>query len=237
MIVRQVGAQVRAGDRAGRLTQQTLDGNIIATPTYVTPGQPNEHTIASVNYPAGIGNAGNNTTGTYLRNTNGQLTKITWTGPAGTITSDEVTRSQSGRIIDQKIDGVDPYTTGNNYTYDTAGRLTAARAPGGTYYQYGYATSGGCGANTAAGANSNRTTATVNGTTVATFCYDNADRLTSLTSTTAPYNAYTLNAHFNLFLKMNISVFDVIITQSGRGPYTKLYSIRVVENTIAVGTR
>jgi hypothetical protein len=178
-------------DRAGRLTQQTLDGNIIATPTYVTPGQANEHTIASVNYPAGVGNAGNNTTGTYLRNTNGQLTKITWTGPGGTITSDEVTRSQSGRIIDQKIDGVDPYTTGNNYTYDTAGRLTAARAPGGTYYQYGYATSGGCGANTAAGANSNRTTATVNGATVATFCYDNADRLTSLTSTTAPYNAYT----------------------------------------------
>ena len=51
------------------------------------------------------------------------------------------------------------------------------------------------------------------------------------------YEFYTLNAHFNLFLKMNISVFDVIITQSGRGPYTKLYSIRVVENTIAVGTR
>jgi RHS repeat-associated protein len=178
-------------DRAGRLTQQTLDGNIVATPTYVTPGQPNEHAIASVNYPAGVGNAGNNTTGTFIRNTNGQLTKITWTGPGGTITSDEVTRSQSGRVIDQWTDGVDPYTTGNNYTYDTAGRLTGARVAGGNSYEYGYTATGGCGANTAAGANSNRTTAKVNTVTVATFCYDNADRLTSLTSSTSPYTAYT----------------------------------------------
>ncbi len=178
-------------DRAGRVTQQTLDGLVIAVPTYATPGSANEHTLAAINYPSGAGNGGNATTGTYTRNTTGAVTSIVWTGPGGTITSDTVTRSQTGRVVDQSIDGVDPYTAGANYTYDTAGRLTGARAQNGTFYQYGYAATGGCGANNAAGANSNRTSASVNGASVATFCYDQADRLTSVTSSTAPYNGYT----------------------------------------------
>ena len=179
-------------DRAGRVTQQTLDGVVIAIPTYATPGSANEHMLASISYPSGAGNGGNGTTGTFTRNTNGAVTQIVWTGPGGTtITSDQVTRSQTGRVIDQSIDGVDPHTAGANYTYDTAGRLTGARAQNGTFFQYGYAATGGCGANTAAGANSNRTSASVNGVSVASFCHDQADRLTSVTSTTAPYSGYT----------------------------------------------
>ncbi len=88
-------------DRAGRVTQQTLDGVVIAIPTYATPGSANEHTLASISYPSGAGSGGNGTTGTFSRNSNGAVTQVVWTGPGGTtITSDQVTRSQTGRVID-----------------------------------------------------------------------------------------------------------------------------------------
>lgn len=81
----------------------------------------------------------------------------------------------------------DGTTTGTStYTYDAAGRLAAAAIP---HHQltYGYAGTGGCGADPAAGKNGNRTSFSdsLDGATAATttYCYDNADRLTS---TTAP---------------------------------------------------
>ena len=63
---------------------------------------------------------------------------------------------------------------------DGVGRLTRAVGSGHDF-QYGYAASGGCGVNTAAGNNSNRTSLTDNGSTVGSYCYDNTDRLTSAT--------------------------------------------------------
>jgi RHS repeat-associated protein len=178
-------------DRGGFVTQVLLDGQPVAVPTYSSGVIGGE--LAQVTYPSGFGNGGNGTTVAYTRNPSGATTGMTWTGPGGTaITSDTVTRSQSGRIINQSIDGVDPYLAGDNYAYDPAGRLTGARAQNGSYYQYAYAAnSPTCGSNQAAGLNANRTSASVNGTTVATFCYNWADRLTSVTSSTAPYNGYT----------------------------------------------
>ncbi len=82
----------------------------------------------------------------------------------------------SGRVLTNTVDG----TLAWSYTYDGVGRLSRAVGSGHDY-QYGYASSGGCGANTGAGLNSNRTSLIDNGVTLATSCYDNADRLTSTT--------------------------------------------------------
>ncbi len=59
--------------------------------------------------------------------------------------SDQVTRSQSGKVVAQATYGVDAYPAGPNFAYDGAGRLTTARVPGHTY-TYEFAPSGACGA-------------------------------------------------------------------------------------------
>ncbi len=159
--------------------------------------------VASVAYPAGAGNAGN---GSYsdplVRNSNGQLTSMAWRAPGGAlISSSGVTRSQTGRIIDETIDGVDPHAGGTNYTYDTAGRLTQARLPGGVLDVYGYGAPSGCAGGTATnpGANTNRTSWTRGGVTQSTYCYDNADRLVSVAGQAAgPYTgAIAYDTHGN----------------------------------------
>ncbi len=99
-------------------------------------------------------------------------------GGSTLITSDEVTRSLTGRVLTDSIDGV--VTPAWTYTYDGVGRLTNAVGSGHNYL-YGYAATGGCGVNTAAGSNSNRTSLVDNAVAVASYCYDNADRLTSTT--------------------------------------------------------
>jgi RHS repeat-associated protein len=74
------------------------------------------------------------------------------------------------------------------YGYDSTGRLATAVIPGHSYV-YGYAASGGCGASPAAGKNTNRTSWSDGATVLASYCYDNADRLTSTSQagyTTAP---------------------------------------------------
>lgn len=89
--------------------------------------------------------------------------------------SDTVTRSQSGRIISGTENG-----QAKSYTYDKAGRLTAATL-GTNTYSYGFGTQNGscaAGTNANSGKNSNRTTQTINGQTT-TYCYDYADKLIS----------------------------------------------------------
>ena len=165
-------------DNAGRLTAQTLDGQPIANLTYSTAKE-----LTSVSYPGGTGNAGNGTSlSTIGRDTAGRTTGLTWTLNGSTVT-DTVTRSQTGRVIDQTIDGVDPNPTGPNYGYDPAGRLLDAWTPG-HHHTYSYTPSGGCGYLTTAGANTNRTASTDNGATPVTSCYDAADRLTTTTEPT-----------------------------------------------------
>ena len=164
-------------DRAGRVTRQYLDGNTVAIPTYSTPGSANEHTLASVSYPSGTGNAGNNTSLAAIGyNTNAQVTSTTWNKASTAFLTNTVTRSQTGRVVSDTING-----TTSSYTYDTAGRLTAAAVPGHSL-QYQFGTQTGCtGANllNAAGSNSNRTATVDNGVTIGTYCYDTADRLVS----------------------------------------------------------
>lgn len=71
----------------------------------------------------------------------------------------------------------------SSFVYDTAGRLTQATQPG-HVLQYQFGTQTGCtGSNLLAnaGANTNRTALIDNAVTVATYCYDTADRLVGTT--------------------------------------------------------
>lgn len=171
----------------GRPTSQKLDGGTIAVPTYsVSTGE-----LSSVSYPSGAGNAGNGTSLSSIgRDSIGRVTGLTWLQAGGaSLTTDQVTRSQAGRVIDQSIDATDPRPGGPNFLYDAAGRLTEAHVPDRTT-TYAFAASGGCGALTTAGKNTNRTSMTVNGGAATTYCYDNADKLTSTTDTRYPTIAY-----------------------------------------------
>jgi len=112
----------------------------------------------------------------------GATTAMAWTFPATQPgITDSVIRSQSSRILQNTLtDGAGSDTS--TYSYDAAGRLTQAVIPG-HVLKYGFTSSGGCGANAGAGADGNRTSFEddhgVADPTITTYCYDNADRLTS----------------------------------------------------------
>jgi RHS repeat-associated protein len=168
-------------DTVGRLTKQWRDGLVVATPAYNGDGQSvDPGVLTSVTYPSGSGRTGNGTRGVLGYDTLGRVSSLTWTklSTGAAITSDTLVRSLSGNVLTSTIDAAGTPTW--SYTYDGVSRLVRATGSGHDF-QYGYATSGGCGASAAAGKNSNRTSVTDNGVTVATFCYDRADRLTSTT--------------------------------------------------------
>ena len=110
---------------------------------------------------------------------------------AGQVVSDNVLRSQSGRVV-KHISTMGATTYSSTYGYDTAGRLVSAAIPG-HELTYSFASSGGCGPNTAAGMSGNRTGSTdvwtAPGqsavTTTSSYCYDWADRLLSSSVTGA----------------------------------------------------
>ena len=150
-----------------------------AIPAYNTPGSTNEHTLASVSYPSGAGNAGNGTSlAAIARNSNGAVVSTTWNQGAAAFFTNTVTRSQTGRVVTDSVNG------GNmsSFEYDSSGRLSQATQPGHVLqYQYGTTACGGTNASNNAGANSNRTALIDNAVTTATYCYDTADRLVSTT--------------------------------------------------------
>ena len=167
----------------GRLTSQKLGNLTIAVPTYnASTGE-----LTSVNYPNGTGNDGNGSSlSTLTRDPAGRITSLSFTLPGSRTLTDTVTRSQSGAIQSDTTTltgGSGTQTTNYGYTYDGAGRLIQAVLPG-RVQDYGFAATGGCGALTTAGKNSNRTSLTVTPTgqsaQTTTYCYDNTDRLTSV---------------------------------------------------------
>ncbi|UAJ77808.1 hypothetical protein IT072_10845 [Leifsonia sp. ZF2019] len=168
-------------------TVKDLSGKTLAQPAY-TNGE-----VTSIVYPAGAGSAGPGVTGSIDRNPAGAVQSLGWAFPSGQAgVTDAVVRSQSGRILtDMLTDGTSSY--GSSYTYDGAGRLTSATIPNHTL-AYGFGTAA-CGADLNAGKNGNRTSLTDTYTTpgggspsasTTTYCYDNADRLTSTTAPAGP---------------------------------------------------
>lgn len=102
-------------DTSGRLTNQKLNGNIIAGPTYNTT----TGAMTGVTYPSGAANAGNATSGTFGFDTRGRPNAVSWSGRGTTlITSSGATPAPSGRTIDQSIDGSAPTPSANAFAYD-----------------------------------------------------------------------------------------------------------------------
>jgi RHS repeat-associated protein len=181
------GAMHATFDPAGRVKTQSLDGAVMATAAYDGAGE-----LASASYASAL-NGGNGTSlSAIARHPSGAVTGLTWTAPAGALAADVVARSQSGKVLDETIDGTDAYPgTGGfgaagsqNFSYDATGRLTQARVPG-QVLDYGYGANGAsCAFSSAsAGRSTNRSSVTVNGGTPTSYCYDRADRLVSSSDT------------------------------------------------------
>lgn len=174
-------------DRDGKITKVTVNGTVLATPSYDTVAQ-----LASVAYAGGASLSG------ISRDGAGRGTGQTWSFPAGGDVTETAARSQSGRVVEHVI-GQGGQSYRSAYKYDTAGRLVQASIPG-HVLSYGFAASGGCGPNTAAGASGNRTSVTdvwtapgqAAQTTSTNYCYDWADRLLSSTVTGAVTGAHAV---------------------------------------------
>ncbi|RMI28436.1 hypothetical protein EBN03_29865 [Nocardia stercoris] len=172
-------------DNANLLKSVVLDGTTVAQPHYDSSEQ-----MTDVTY--------NNSTSMKInqRNNTGAVTNLEWTGQGFDYLS-TATRSQNNRITDEGIynGGTTPtLLASDSYTYDTAGRLVAATVP---HHQltYSYAPTGGCGPNTAAGADTNRTSLSDSqdgaAATTTSYCYDNTDRLVSSSNGGTPtYDSY-----------------------------------------------
>lgn len=162
-------------DADGQVKSVLDGGKTIADVTY-NLGEP-----ASVSFPSGTTAAGNGTSTTFTRSTTGALMKVAHSFVGSPGVSDEVVRSQSGRILTANVtDGT--AVSSAAYWYDGAGRLARADIPG-HRLEYAFAQSGTCGANASAGRDGNRTmlTDTPTGQLARTtaYCYDWADRLVS----------------------------------------------------------
>nr|WP_239063305.1 PA14 domain-containing protein [Streptomyces sp. SID13031] len=176
-----LGAEVFVYDNFNRLTSQKLDSVVIATPGYDAYGR-----LSGVTYPT----AGSQAL-TISRDALGRTTGTDYTlGNGTTHLTDTITRSQSGQIISGTELGAS-----KAYSYDKAGRLTAATI-GANSYAYAFGTPTACSGayNANAGKNSNRTSQTINGATT-TYCYDQADQLAQ--SSTNKIDVPVYDAHGN----------------------------------------
>lgn len=168
-----LGNETFSYDNYSRLTEQKLDGTIVAKPYYDQYSR-----ISSIDYPT----AGTQKLASVNRDNLGRTNGYTYTLGDGTTVSDNVTRTQSGQITSESR-VVGNSTFNSTFGYDTADRLVSATVGSNTYsYSFGNQNAS-CGTDTnmnttGAGKNSNRTSQTVNGTTT-TYCYDFADRLVS----------------------------------------------------------
>ncbi len=151
-------------DTYDRLTKQKLDNVTFATVTYDEFSR-----LATVQYPAG------QSLSSITRDSLGRENSTSFTLASGQVLKDEVTRSTSGDILS----GIENGKT-KSYTYDKAGRLTAANIGGTAYgYEFGPADAS-CNSytdsNPNAGKSGNRTKQTINGVST-TYCYNQADQL------------------------------------------------------------
>jgi RHS repeat-associated protein len=184
-------------DSSGRISKQRAgyDAGLPQQPVAAIATYNSASELTDITYPSGTGNAGNGTSAAvdYDPLTR-RVSAATYSLAGGAAVSNEITFSQSGRYTDEKIDGADHRPTGPNFVYDGAGRLVDSYVPG-HRYEYGYAATNTCGANTGAGKNTNRTSVSDTGATPVTYCYDNADRLTSTSD--SRYSSIAYDAHGN----------------------------------------
>ncbi|MFF2144929.1 PA14 domain-containing protein [Kitasatospora sp. NPDC058190] len=177
-------------DAAGRILTVTLNGRRLAAAQYDAAGA-----VQKVDY-------GNSTSLAVRRDGSGRITAKTTTLADGSALPAEVTRSQSGTIVNETVAGDPTGRTGPDFRYDAAGRLTYARI-GGREYQRDFTSPAAAqcptGTRANAGANGNvvrDTETTAAGTAVTGSCYDDADRLLATTGDhPVTGTTYGLNGH------------------------------------------
>jgi RHS repeat-associated protein len=160
-------------------------------------------------------------------------------GNGTTHLTDSVTRSQSGQIISGTELG-----QSKSYTYDKAGRLTAATI-GSNSYSYGFGTPSGCSGtyNANSGKNSNRTSQTINSATT-TYCYDYADRLVSSSDASVTSPVYDSHGNTTSLGTSPVTTFaydasdrNVGITEGTKAvSYTRDVQNRVITRALTNGT-
>ncbi|MEV7874681.1 PA14 domain-containing protein [Microbacterium sp. NPDC089188] len=162
-----------AYDRDGKTTTVTFDGQVYSASSFDA-----KQRIAQVSY------LGGSSLGVAWDDKRGSIGSQTWSFPSSASITDEVTRSVAGRIVRESI-SQEGRSFDSTYGYDAAGRLVSAKIPGHDL-SYEFASSGGCGPNTSAGASGNRTRSidrysapgsSEASVTTADYCYDRADRL------------------------------------------------------------
>ncbi|CAM9573866.1 unnamed protein product, partial [Phaeothamnion confervicola] len=184
-------------DAQGQPTTHQLGATTLATATYnSTSGE-----LKSVTYANGTSLADLDATG--RRWDDRSIKELTFNGPGGTITSNQLTgRDRTDRITSETIDGNE-----YRYSFDNYDRLSRAQfGPTGFFtpnhdWQYCYqdqAGSGGAapsctsGDVNAAGANGNRVSSYDNGTKLSGLTYDSADRLIGVSLLT-PFAGNTIS--------------------------------------------
>ena len=196
-----LGNQQFGYDSLDRLSNQSLDGKTLATETYDSFGRVN-----NVSY----NQAGNLQLSTVNRDTLNRVSGFTYTSGGSTV-SNQVVRAVTGDIQSETNNGI-----AASYTYDKAGRLTNA-AIGSTAFAYGYNNiiSDACkslpGINSNAYLNSNRSSATVNGTTV-NYCYNLADQLIYSNIGNSMSPGYNYDSHGNMISTGNNNVSNTSFT-------------------------
>jgi len=168
----------------GRVVTVTLDTVPVASVSYDGSGE-----VSGVSYS---GVTGGLSVGTYTKTGAGALTGASWT-VGSRVLAESLTRSQSGRITRATATDSGAGAAGTvdwSYAFDSVGRLTSAvLAAAGSRpvvsLGYGYAGTGGCGVDPAAGKNGSRVTATsqlgTGAVAASTSCTDAASRLTAVT--------------------------------------------------------
>jgi RHS repeat-associated protein len=227
-------------DAGSRLHELRWDDAVVATPSY----DPATLEVTGAGYPGGAGNGGNGTTSSVTRDAAGRIASVGFANGATQITRDEVTRSQSGKVLSARIDGApDPSVS---YTYDPVGRLTGAVLAGvptagssahTLAYSYAGGAAPGCvGAVADSGLSSNRQSATFDGTTT-NYCYGPGDRLLS-TNGASPSGTIAYDPHGNtVSLGGQTYVYDVAdrhtATVAGaRVDYLRDATNRIVERKV-----
>jgi RHS repeat-associated protein len=165
------GEQIANYDSYNRLTTEVMDGV-----TYATVYYDSYNRVDHVAYS----DAGS-MQGTPGRDSLGRTTSLSYVLGNGTTTvSDAVGITQSNRV-NSETTTTGATTLSSSFTYDAADRLTAASV-GTNSYAYGFGTQDattcgtGGGKNPNSGKDSNRTSQTINGTTIY-YCYDYADKM------------------------------------------------------------
>ncbi len=120
----------------------------------------------------------------------GRMTASRWNFAGSAPINESQVFTRSGKVAQHTATrGIETNTS--TYSYDSAGRLIKAAIPR-HELTYGFAATNTCGTQIKAGLNGNRTSLVdvKDGNTAtaysATYCYDNADRLTSMVATNAP---------------------------------------------------